>query len=248
MSTASETSTPRPDEGWDPTKVLAGVFGLFAGLVALVYVFGGIALLLRLQLKGLRAEVVVATLPREFLVSVGLAVLLQFIIVVAFLLVAFGPREERSAVIVLSTTFATAALAYPLMRWIGWWDWWLLLVFAAAIATWFALRLLLREILESPDKNSLRGACIVTLCAFLIFIPWRAALEWFSLEGLDVTVCTTSSESFDGLFIGENESSVYVGETGAESPRIVEIPRTEIRRVFLGKGARDITCTGYADG
>ena len=54
MSTEPDTSPPTPsDEGWDPVKILAGVFGLLAGLVALVYVFGGIILLLRLQMKGL---------------------------------------------------------------------------------------------------------------------------------------------------------------------------------------------------
>lgn len=36
-------------------------------------------------MRGLRAEVVVATLPREFLVSVGLAVLLQLVILTALL-------------------------------------------------------------------------------------------------------------------------------------------------------------------
>ena len=190
---------------------------------------------------------VVATLPREFLVSVGLAVLLQLIIVVAFLLVALWPTREgtRRAVILLSATLATAALAFPLARWIGWWDWWLLLVFGAAIATWFGLGSLLTRILDVPVENTLRRAGLVILSAFLIFVPWRMALEWFSLEGLDVNVCTTGtpSESFEGLFIGENESSVYVGETEGDSPRIAEIPRTEIRRIFLGKGARDIACT-----
>jgi hypothetical protein len=80
------------DEGKKENQVLKavlGAFGTFAALGAAVYIFGGIVLLLRLSTRGLRGEVVVASLPRAFLVSVGLAVLLQFVFYVLFLLVAF---------------------------------------------------------------------------------------------------------------------------------------------------------------
>ncbi len=186
-------------------------------------------------------------MPREFLVSVGLAVLLQFIIVIALLLApAWRPRRQvtRTVLIYGSAILATAALAYPLGRWIGWWDWWLLLVFVGAIATFGAFLLLLASAFASGDADRLRSGVVVILVAFAIFVPWRVALEWFSLEGLDVRVCLMGQEAgaLDGLFIGENETSVYIGETDTDQPRIAEIPRGEVERVYLGKGAQDVTC------
>ena len=104
-------------------------------------------LLLRLQVRGLRAEVVVATLPREFLVSVGLAVLAQFVVFVAILLAASIPQSDalvserlaafvtnhvrlgrwlgqtpsiREAIRAMIVFVAVLVLAVPLARWIGW--------------------------------------------------------------------------------------------------------------------------------
>ena len=82
--------------GEGAVKTVAGVFGLFAGLVALVYVFGGIVLLLRLQVRGLRAEVVVSTLPRDFLVSVGLPVIFQLVVFLFLPGVRLRPGSPRA--------------------------------------------------------------------------------------------------------------------------------------------------------
>ena len=52
--------------------MVAAAFGLFAGLASLVVILGGAVLSLRLRSQGLPADAVVAVLPREFLISVGL--------------------------------------------------------------------------------------------------------------------------------------------------------------------------------
>ena len=54
---------------------LGKLTGLFAALVAAVYFTGGLVLSLRLGLEGLPSTAAVAQLPREFLISVGLTVL-----------------------------------------------------------------------------------------------------------------------------------------------------------------------------
>ena len=46
----------------------------------------------------------------------------------------------------------------------------------------------------------------------------------------------------DGLFIGENDEGIYIGEDREESPRIAQIPRSEVVRMFLGEGASGATC------
>jgi len=58
-------------------KSLTGLFGLFAGLATLVYIGGGGIVALRLFLERLPSPLPIAgRLPRELLVSVGLANLL----------------------------------------------------------------------------------------------------------------------------------------------------------------------------
>ncbi len=55
-------------------RALAEVTGAFAGLAALVYLTGALALQLRLGMIGLPSSVAVPQLPREFLIGVGLLV------------------------------------------------------------------------------------------------------------------------------------------------------------------------------
>jgi hypothetical protein len=60
-------------DGSDVVKTLAGLVGLAAGAVALVYAAGGGVLALRLYLTHLPSLAVVGQLPRAVLVSIGLA-------------------------------------------------------------------------------------------------------------------------------------------------------------------------------
>ena len=60
--------------GVDVRRALAEVTGAFAGLAALVYLTGALALQLRLGVGGLPSSVAVPQLPREFLIGIGLLV------------------------------------------------------------------------------------------------------------------------------------------------------------------------------
>ena len=105
------------------------------------------------------------------------------------------------------------------------------------------------------NNSTLLKAVLLTLVAFVIFIPWRIALEAASLEGLEVAICpkTDSSsqpspqpvDAFTGIFIGENDTTVYIGEeeTETKSPLIAEYPRDQIKRLVLGKDAKNIDCS-----
>jgi hypothetical protein len=58
---------------------LGRLTGLFAGLVAVIYLTGGLVLSLRLGLERLPSTAAVAQLPREFLISLGLTVVVPAI-------------------------------------------------------------------------------------------------------------------------------------------------------------------------
>jgi hypothetical protein len=60
-----ETRTP---------EVLRELTAVIAGLAAAIYLTGGLVLYLRLGLRRLPSTAVVSQLPREFLISIGLAV------------------------------------------------------------------------------------------------------------------------------------------------------------------------------
>lgn len=256
----------------DLFKTVLGLFGSFAALAAAIYAFGGFVLYERLGLRDLRTDAVVSSLPREFLISVGLAVLAQFGLFLLVLLVAYvqeaklplGEREGRrlhlevtwaSAARVAIAIVATAVLALPLYRWITWegvaWYWWWPLILPgivlAAVATFVALLFILEWSVNGPsapdfDIATLKSAGLLTLFAFLIFIPWRVALEAASIDSFNTRVCTANpSHSITGIFIGGNDSRVYVGET--EFPhRIAEIPRTDVTRIYIGKNAATTPC------
>lgn len=161
-SSANDTPKENP-----VLKAVLAALGTFTALVATIYVLGGAALYLRLQLRGLRTDAVVASLPREFLISVGLAVLAQFGFYLLFLLGAFIQQAEASVrvggrnakrakairyVLILS---ATLALAIPLSRWIGW----------ESAALWTGLA--------------------VSLGTFILLVPFRRA-PWRRLSAVGV--------------------------------------------------------------
>jgi hypothetical protein len=62
-------------------EALARLTGLFAGLVAGIYLTGGLVLSLRLGLERLPSTAAVAQLPREFLISLGLIVVVPAVAV-----------------------------------------------------------------------------------------------------------------------------------------------------------------------
>src|SRR4051794_3975599 len=61
------------DPGSGPLKIAAQVVGLAAGVVGAIYVCGGVVLGLRLTIAGLPIESILGQLPRDFVISVGLA-------------------------------------------------------------------------------------------------------------------------------------------------------------------------------
>jgi hypothetical protein len=232
--------------------IIAAVFGLFAGFASLVVILGGAVFAFRLRTRGLPADAVVTALPREFLISVGLGVTLQL---VAFLLVLLSGFVSQGVELAIAAAWGAAILlAYPFLRIVAGY-WWLLLA-----AAWAATSLILSGFILwgrrkwGPTRETLPIVGLV-LVGLAVFIPWRAVFEWRSAAGLDSLVCLVGQGGIsenkhyvgkvDGLFIGENDNSVYIGQKhpqkGAD-PLIAQIPRKQIGLVLIGKNADKESC------
>ena len=244
-------------------KWILGTIGTLAGVTAAIYVFGGAVLYWRLLLSQVRTDAVVSSLPREFLISIGLAVLAQLVPFMILLLLVYvqeaelplasGAKAKRIRVCLV--LLATLVLAIPLLLRV-WRDWPLVATtVCAAFATAVVLWLLLRWKVETPVRRSLDDkrfffserkylldAAVLLTLAGVVFVLWRGALEAASLDALGARVCANKqTDAITGLFVGANNERVYVGEH-ADPHRIAEIPRSEIKRVYLGTGAERTPC------
>jgi hypothetical protein len=242
-----QTSNAEPMAAKDtktPVGMVTAAFGLFTGLASLVLFLGAFTLTWRLRTQGLPAEAVVAVLPREFLISVGVGVTVQL---VAFLL-ALSPAFVWSRVTLVAVASASAgatALAYPFLRIAAGSEWFLL------VAAWFVTAIILTGVILwgrskwGPSRETLPIVILVSV-SLLAFGTWRAVFEWQSAQGLGVLVCGKDvGDQANGLFIGENDNSLYIGEKNPPrggSPRVAEIPRDSIAVVLIGENADEEAC------
>jgi hypothetical protein len=102
-------------EGQTSYSLLIGALGrltgLFAGLVAGIYLTGGLVLSLRLGLERLPSTAAVAQLPREFLISLGLTIVVPAIgvgVLVWWMARRYGKDDARTA----ATGIALAVVCY----------------------------------------------------------------------------------------------------------------------------------------
>jgi hypothetical protein len=233
--------------------MVAAAFGLFAGFASLVVILGGAVLTFRLRSRGLQPEGVVAVLPRELLISVGLSVVIQLALFFLVLLPGFVWEQLRIEVAIAGACAAAILLAYPFLRIAAGYD--LVLLAAAWAVTAFILSAFIvwgrRKWVSTNQAIPIISLVIVGLAAF---IPWRTVFEWRSGKGLDALVCLVGQGGlnkkepfvggFDGLYIGENDNNVYIGEKRRSegAARIAEIPRNEVGVVLVGEKADQESC------
>lgn len=97
--------------GVDVRRAFAEVTGAFAGLAALVYLTGALALQLRLGVVGLPSSVAVPQLPREFLIGVGLLVVAPAI-GLGVAVTAVARRRSQSRAVSSAMGLAVGLLCY----------------------------------------------------------------------------------------------------------------------------------------
>lgn len=246
-------------------KLVGEIFGLFTGLVTLVYLAGGFVLGLRMSLHQLPVLPVVGQLPKEFLISMGISQVLLPALVVGGLYVLYRLRQgptvatpaaplwsSRSApekrtllagALTIACLLLLIALPVSLVR-IGW-DWRLLFLPVAlavtSVTVWAGLEARARiRAAYSDSWNGAQPIALMSAVAALCAIP--PSIVIFGLVPLsDAQICASGGIHYKGLFIGETDSRVYVGEN-VRPARIVSVPLTQVEELFLGEKAVSIAC------
>jgi hypothetical protein len=254
-------------QGSELVKAVGQAVGLLAGAVGLVYMVGGAVLALRLFIEDLPSRTIVAQLPRDLLVSVGLAqVVLPGIAIAALyaavrILLGATPPPKRlvgqwvepslRGWIELGAASAVPALvitAYGLLRVLPEqreWDLaWLLPValLLSMLIVLVALRLRASLAGAYPDRwNERRPILWMALVVWLAAVP--ACLVFAgTFPLLPAKVCTTTGSARTGLLIGETNQRIYVGERYSAKRRVISFPMTQVTRTFIGGNARLEPC------
>ena len=217
-----------------PLGMVAAAFGLFAGLASLVVILGGAVLSLRFAEPGLPADAVVAVLPREFLISVGLGVTVQLVV---FLLVLLPGFVWQGAGVARAAAWAGAALlAYPFLRI----RFWVRLVASGRSLACDRLYPLWLHTL-GPPQMGFNGETLPMVSLVIVEqarssspgVPPSVAV----CPGLDALVCLVGSGFAGGLRLGRRsphrrKQQLHLHRpketVGGRDPQIAQIPREHI--------------------
>lgn len=253
----------------DTRKVLVEAAGLLGAAVSLVYLTGGLVLALRFQEVDLPSTAVVGQLPRELLISTGLA----YVIIPA--LVAGGTyfgwrlaRGERSQVPGLGSwgPMSPSTTAWSVLTWCG-----IGLVLALPAPAWALLRGRTNEFHFGDLEYYFASVLVLAATALLFRIglvsliaryesrwqQWQAiaavsgavallavpALATFAgkLSLLTAKTCLADGSSLSGRLIGETATRVYLGEN-RDPPRVASLPSDRVHRLFVGPDAAGAGC------
>lgn len=253
--------------GSDLVEAVGKAVGLLAGAVGLVYIVGGGVLALRLFIEDLPSRTIVGQLPRDMLISVGLAqVVLPGIAIAALyaavrILAGTAPPPRRlvtqwvepslrgwielaaaSAVPALAITLY-GALRVPRVQ-LEWDLAWLLPVAMLLSMLIVLVALRLRARLAATYRstwNERRPIVWMTLVVWLAAVP--ACLVFAgTFPLLDAKVCTTSGSYRTGLLIGETSQRIYIGESSGPKRRVISVPLTQVKETFIGGNAGAERC------
>ncbi len=254
-------------QGSDLVKAVGQIVALLAGAVALVYAVGGGVLALRLFLEDLPSRTIVGQLPRDLLISVGLAQIVLPGVAIAALYAAVRillgttpePRRlvdqwaapSRRGWIELTAASAVPALAiaaYGALRvprhQLGWDLAWLLpaALLLSMLIVLVALRLRAGLAVAYRDRwNERRPIVWMTLVVWLGTLP--ACLVFAgTFPLLDAKVCIRGGSEQTGLLIGETNERIYIGESSGAPRRVISLPQSEVTKTFIGGKAGTERC------
>lgn len=253
----------------DTVKTLGAIFGLLAGAVGLLYAIGGGALALRLYLAELPSVTVVAQLPREYLISIGLTQIVLPAAAAAALYAsarlllgsAWSPptrflslwsdrsASSRTGVVIVAALIALVATIVPALPAIGRDG--LPANLAGVLAVAFVVTLLvllvalrLRAVVAAHYAvwNQARPIGWMTLVVGLAVLPSCLVFSG-TFHFLDTKVCVPNAEKI-GVLVGETADRVYVGDPTTQSPprRVTSIPVAQVKQVLIGGDAATTAC------
>jgi hypothetical protein len=213
-----------------------------AGFLALLYAAGGGVLALRLYLADLPSRTVVGQLPRDLLISVGLAQIVLPAAAVAGVYAAGrlllsptrAPRRlvrqwkerrwpELVAAAAVPALLVTAGMAFGVDRErVGWSGlaWLLPVTFVLTLlVVLVALKIragLAERYGDTPRWNTADAVVRMSLVCAFAFVPACVVFAG-TIRLLDAKVCTTSGspaeQAVEGVLIGETSDRTYIGQT-----------------------------------
>jgi hypothetical protein len=228
--------------GSDVVKTLGQLLGLAAGLVALVYAVGGGVLSLRLYLAHLPSRTIVGQLPRDLLISIGLAQIVLPVLAVAALYatcrVLTGTTSPPARLVrqwkeqsrrdwaeligasAIPALLVAGAIALGTNDVRGGWKGLIWLVPVAFLVTLIValvgLNLRARLADHYGDSasmwNARRPVAWMTLVVALVSLPICVLFAGAFFPFLDAKVCTTSGAETTGVLIGETSDRTYIGQ------------------------------------
>jgi hypothetical protein len=244
-------------------RELPQLIALVAALAGVVYVTGALVLAIRLFLERLPVQAVVGELPREFLVSIGMAQVILPALIIVSLYIGYrfvrgdrarvprppgeAPRTRLAAFVATAFLLVLPGVVLSIVHRhgarliVGV----LLLGPTALVMTAFAIfvaatvrsRVLQRsEAAEGWRWNEWRAVLAVALAyGFVLVVPLISFAAAFRPS--DAKVCTTSGQWINGMLLGETGRGVYLGERKSGPRRIVFVPLAQTGALFVGSNA-----------
>lgn len=169
------------DQSSGPLARVTQVFTLFAGAAVIVYITGGVVLALRLGFDNLPYSAVVGQLPREFLISQGLGLVVLPVAAGAALYVVYrviGQEPRRPTLVPLSSSVGLSRrLTWGYVKSVAkdMWRGRKLLSIAAVVSAVLILPALIHEIIKQPEWRW--GLAYFMLAYFITFISTTAILQ-----------------------------------------------------------------------
>lgn len=208
------------------------MLAVVGGLAGLVTVLGGVALTFRLWWRELPTESIVGGLPTSLFLSVGLDVTLQLLIFAGITaLILLTDRNANWPVLIMVA--AAFVLIYPFLRILDG------RTLAFVVGVGGPVTALAGWVLLSRLRDNHLAFVVAVV---LIFLAWRIPFEFTAAEIIDVKACTLTGTETLGLFVGESDSSVFIGVTETKPHFIAEIPGDQVYRLFLGEDLSGAKC------
>jgi hypothetical protein len=225
---------------------LSAIITVVVGLTALVYIFGGVVLWIRLHREHFPADSVVTSLPRELVIGVGLksvivpTVGLAIVAAIGLVLVTVSLRLGKGIRTRGTIALVVGAILFTMLFVAFRGSWWALAWIAVACAAYF-LALGVGYRLKLHRSGYWTPATIAIWAAVLGIVGagFRILLEWNNPSLEQAVICVNDGGTkYDGLLIGETGEAVYLGQ-GEQADRVViSIPTGRIEELWIGSKER----------
>ena len=237
---------PRPDSVKQVTEVL----GAIAGIAALIYVAGGTIYYVRLSTYGIQGLNVVGSLPREFLISIGLLGFAGPWLLGICLYLAGGQwwkkdAEDAQRRIVDYTLPVTLVVSVIVVaaRYDGTWTTGLVTLIVAAavifVALYFTIARIDARFPTAPADYFARPAVLFRRAALqgLLIVPAGLVLAaGLPLQEAEVCPSNARGSALTGRFLGQSKDRVWLAEVNSKDPdssRIASVPSSASSRVYV---------------